>query len=206
VKRAIVLACAACAAPPRGELAVPQAPAAATWSKGDRIRVQVDEDEIETDAKDPRKRAKFPQRDVSAVLVTSAAPLAITLMIDKRVPDPEHATGTSCAAPPGGDSIPCTLATRRLNALVDLDAGVVARIPLDLIGAAPTDAHATADAQLEHERTDFAVTSDGTRAGRAIHLKGHITVDRRHTIAVGHLEGTDGERSLEVFVDLGPAD
>jgi hypothetical protein len=204
--RAALILCAACTAPPRPDLPVPQASATGVWSRGDRLRIQLDEDEIETDPANPMKRAKFPQRDVTAVLVTSAAPLAITLMIDKRVPDPEHATGTSCAAPGTGTTIACTLATRRLSALVDLEAGAVARIPLDLIGATATDTHATADAQLEHERTDFAVMANGTRAGRAIQLKGHITVDRRRTTAVGHLEGSDGERSLEVFVDLGPAD
>jgi hypothetical protein len=221
VKRAAFLLCAACTAPARPDLAVPQAATAGVWSRGDRLRVQLDEDEVATDPADPRKRTKTPQRDVTAVLVTSPAPLAITLMIDKRVPDPDHATGTSCAAPgaagtaaPVGSvtrgatatTIACTLATHRLNALVALETGAVARIPLDLIGATPTDTHATADAELEHDRTDFAVTADGTRAGRAIHLKGHIVVDHRRTTAVGHLEGSDGDRSLEVFVDLGPAD
>jgi hypothetical protein len=201
-----LLACAACAAPPRGEVAVPQAPAAGGWARGDRLRVQLDEDTVATDATDPRKRTKTNARDVTAVLVTSRAPLAISLMIDKRVPDPERATGTSCAAPGTGGAVACALATRRLNALVDLEAGLVARVPLDLIGAAPTDVHATADAELEHERTDFAVTADGTRAGRAIHLKGHITANRARTLLVGHLEGSDGELALEVFVDLGPAD
>jgi hypothetical protein len=80
------------------------------------------------------------------------------------------------------------------------------RIPLDLIGAAPGKSVAVVETFLDRGRAVMSVTADGTRAGRAIHLAGRITVDHALTTATGELRGTDGDRSLAVFFDLGPAD
>ena len=194
------------AAPPPIALSFAPTP----WARGDRFRVEVDEGDA---------------KDVTAVVIDDAEPLAIVAMIDKRSPDAEHAVGTSCAASLGengpaaaGTSVACTLAVHRLAALVDLvavakaprgagdHADGLARVPLDLIGASPGKATAVVEAVLDRGRAVLAVTADGTRDGRPVHLHGRIMVDHTLTAASGELHGTDGERTIAVFFDLGPAD
>ncbi|HTJ44343.1 MAG TPA: hypothetical protein VL463_19705 [Kofleriaceae bacterium] len=194
------------AAPPPVVLAFAPAP----WGRGDRVRVETDEGDAKV---------------VTTVMIDTPEPAVMVAMIDKRVPDPDHAVGTSCTATMAAEgptapaqSLACTLAVRRMAALVDLaDVGKsprtegdhadgLGRIPLDLIGAAPSKTTAVLESFLDHQRAVLLVTADGTRDGRAIHLRGRITVDHTLTTAVGHFEGTDGDRALIVHVDIGPAD
>jgi hypothetical protein len=163
-------------------------------------------------------------------VIDTPEPAQIAAMIDERAPDPEHAVGTSCMAQltaegpsAAGTGVACTLAARRLAALLDLasvahaprtagdHADAIGRVPLDLIGATPTKTSAVLESFLPRGRVVLAVTAEGTRAGRTITLRGRITVDLALTTATGQLEGKDtgpdgDARSLAVFVDLGPAD
>ena len=194
------------ATPPPVVLAFAPAP----WGRGDRVRVETDEDDAKV---------------VTTVMIDTPEPAVMVAIIDKRVPDPEHAVGTSCAATmtaegpaAAKDGLACTLAVRRMAALIDL-AGVahaprtqgdhadgLARIPLDLIGATPTKTTAVFESFLDHRRAVLFVIADGTRDGKPIHLRGRITVDHALTTAVGHFEGTDGDAALAVHVDIAPAD